>query len=276
MKPFGVAVLAVFVAMIATTASAVAAPPPSNTPGYEDMCDGLTWPRPVPAVTGLIFDGKYEFGQLACLLGARVIDADGNVVYENGRSTGLIGPHRIVEVSPPPGTPIGRHDAVTVKVVHENVGPSGPGPCDWVTTPEASTLLDGLPVAASAFNDHEGSTDFACGYRSDDGSRGVTAWLSLAGAYIVDAATAFDFQTSHGNADVTSIGDLGIAAACVLRNHPSGQRNHLWIVLPGERLLIVSDAGDPGVGPGEACDTLTEFARIAIPRLEGVAASPRR
>jgi len=165
---------------------------------------------------------------------------------------------------------------VTVRVVHEDAGRSGFRPCDWVTTTEASRLLDGLPVTASAFNDHEGSTDVACGYRSDDGSRGITAWLSLTGAYIVDTATAFDFQMSHSNADVTSIGDLGIEAACVLRNHPSGQRTHLWIVLPGERLLIVSATGDPDVGPRESCDTLTELARIAIPRMEGGAANPRR
>jgi hypothetical protein len=95
----------------------------------------------------------------------------------------------------------------------------------------------------------------------------VDAFLALSGAYIVDAATDFNFHMAHGNASVISIDGLGLQAACALTYHPSSERNHLWIVLPGERVLIVSDSGDPDRGPGESCDTLTQFARIAIPRI---------
>jgi hypothetical protein len=94
-----------------------------------------------------------------------------------------------------------------------------------VSTTEASDLLEELPVTASTSRDHEGSTDVACGYTSND----------------------------------------GIQAACVLRNHPGGARHHLWVVLPGERMLIVSCSSGLDRVPGESCDTLTRFAQIAIP-----------
>ena len=271
-KALGIATLVALCVIATSTTPVVTAEPghpPYAAPGYEELCDSLAWPRPMPAVVGLIFDGKYEFGQLACLLGARAVDADGNTVYENGRHTGRIGPHRVVTVSPPPGTPIGRHDPVTVNVVQEeyNGAPSGLRPCDWISMTEASELLGGLPVTTQASGDHKGSTDIVCGYTTKDGSRGVDAFLALSGAYIVDAATDFNFHMAHGNASVTSIDGLGLQAACALTYHPSGQRNHLWIVLPGERLLIVSDSGDPDRAPGESCDTLTRFAQIAIPRI---------
>lgn len=272
-RKLGVAAL-VAVGVTATPTTPLAAaepgPPPYAGPGHNEMCDSLAWPRQMPDVVGLIFDGKYEFGQLARLLGARVVDSDGKTVYENGRNTGVFGPHRIIAVSPPPGTPIGRHDQVTVTVVKEDYNaapPSGLRPCDWISTEEASALLGGPPVTTQASGDHKGSTDIVCGYTTKDGSRGVDAFLTLSGAYVVDAATNFNFHMAHGNASVTSIDGLGIQAACALTYHPSGQRNHLWIVLPGERLLIVSDSGDPRRAPGASCDTLTEFARIAIPRI---------
>jgi hypothetical protein len=72
---------------------------------------------------------------------------------------------------------------------------------------------------------------------------------------------------AHSNEEVTTVDGLGVEAACVLRNHPNGARNHLWVVLPGERTLIVSDSSDLDRTPGESCDTLTRFAQIAIPRI---------
>jgi beta-lactam-binding protein with PASTA domain len=114
----------------------------------------------MPAVVGLIFDGKYEFGQLACLDGVRAIGPDGKIVYAHGRSSG-VGTDRIVAVSPPPGTPIGRHDQVTVNVAPEeynSVPSSGLRPCDWVRTTEASALLGDLPVTTSTLADQKGST----------------------------------------------------------------------------------------------------------------------
>ncbi len=225
----------------------------------------------MPALVGLLFDGKYEFGQLACLDNARAVRPDGRVVYEHGSSSGL-GHNRIVSVSPPPGTPIGRHDPVTVNVVEEDaVPPSGLRPCDSVSESEASELLGGSPVTTDTLGDLKGSTDISCGFTTNDSTRGISSWLALMDARIIDAATEFDFQMAHGNEAVNTVDGLGVQAACVLRNHPSGAKHQLWVVLPGERIYIVSDSGDrdnsPVDRPGESCETLTQFAQTAIPRI---------
>jgi hypothetical protein len=178
----------------------------------------------MPAVVGLIFDGKYEFGQLACLDGVRAIGPDGKIMHEHGRSSG-VGTDRIVAVSPPPGTPIGRHDQVTV-----NVAPGGIQLCPVVGTPAVRLGKDNRSLSASRrlTSHHKHS-------RRPEG--------------VDDAATEFEFQMAHGNATVNSVSGLGVQAACVLRYHPSGDRHHLWLVLPGERIYIASDSGDPDDGP---------------------------
>jgi hypothetical protein len=243
-------------------------PPPERSPGYEQLCSGLSWPRPLPAVVGSIFDEEYEFGQFACLLGVRAVAPDGRVLYEQGRHVWGVGPERIVSVSPPPDTPVGRTDPVTVNVVFEDsktAAPSGYRPCDWVSTAEAENFLGKAPMHTETTGDVTGSTKVACHYSSQDDSVGVGSWLSLVGAHVIDAETEFEFKMAHGNASVSSVNGLGIKAACASVNHPAGAKNALWAVLSGERIYI---ANDDGTG-GESCDTLKQFAQAAIRRIGG-------
>src|SRR6516165_7733989 len=152
-----------------------------HSPGFDEMCDGLAWPRPMPAILGQIFDATYEFNQLACLDALRAITPDGSILYEHGTHIKGLGPLRIVAVSPPPGTPVGRNDEVTVTLVSEDsksVPPSGYRPCDWVSTAEAAGILGGPRVTAKPSLDESGSTVIGCDYINTD-SRQVSSHLLL-------------------------------------------------------------------------------------------------
>jgi hypothetical protein len=54
------------------------------------------------------------------------------------------GDHLITAVSPPPGTPVGRNDMLTVQLAkaHPKAPPAG-RMRDWVTTDEAAAILGG-------------------------------------------------------------------------------------------------------------------------------------
>jgi hypothetical protein len=244
-------------------------PVAERSPGFDEMCDGLTWPRPMPTIVGQIFDATYEFNQLACLDGLRAITPGGSILYEHGRHIKGLGPQRIVAVSPPPGTPVGRDDDVTVTLVSEDsktVPPSGYRPCDWVSTTEAAGIFGGPPVTAQPSLDESGSTVIGCDYINTDSHRQVSSTLLLSGTSIVDAATRFAFRTVAGNATVLrSVSEMGIKAVCILAHYVvpvHDNKYQLWVLLPGERIYIASDEARH-----ESCDTLQQFAHAAIPRI---------
>jgi hypothetical protein len=47
----------------------------------------------------------------------RAITPDGSILYEQGTDISGLEPERIIAVSPPPGTPVGRSDAVAVTLI---------------------------------------------------------------------------------------------------------------------------------------------------------------
>jgi hypothetical protein len=256
-----------------TTASRPAStdvwPVVEHSPGFDEMCDGLAWPRPMPAIVGQILDATYEFNQLACLNGLRAITPDGSILYERGTHIKGLGPQRIVAVSPPPGTPVGRDDEVTVTLVTENsksVPPSGYCPCDWVSTTEAAGILGGPPVTAQPSLNESGSTDIGCDFTNSDSHRQVSSTLLLSGTSIVDAATHFAFRTAPDNATVlSSVSEMGIKAVCILAQYVvpvHDNKYQLWVLLRGERIYLASDEARH-----ESCDALTQFAQAAIPRI---------
>jgi hypothetical protein len=265
----------------ATHTSATAAPStirrgPVPNDAYDRLCASLTWPRQVPAVVGLLdHEGGGEgLGPLDCV---HVVAW----VRPNGSPAGLEAASRIVAVSPAPGTAVGPHDPITLTVVPVQPDePPGNQPCDWVSTTEASRFLGGTPVTThipepgkhDTLEDSEapqtpnvaGSTDLWCSYNSSDNSHMVSTELLLTGAQIVDAATEFHYMTElYG--DSVSVDGVGIKAECVLGDRPDlgdlGSVNKLWVLLPGERIYILSG------WTRESCDTLKQFAQAAIPRI---------
>jgi hypothetical protein len=223
----------------------------------EQLCNGLTWPRPMPAVVGSIWTrGGDDVKQLTCLDGLRGVGPDGSILYNqktfmrDARDS-----YRITAVSPPPGTPVGRHDPVTVTLVPvEKNAPVAYQPCDWVTTAEAAEFLGGIQVITSIDGYELGSTDIECMYASRDKVHEVSSELRLTGAQVVDAASEFAFNTAE---NATSVSGLGMKAACTL----TPNFHELFVLLPGERMYVATGWGH------ESCDTLTQFARKAIPRI---------
>jgi hypothetical protein len=160
-------------------------PPPANTATtpaehtiFERLCNGLTWPRPMPAVVGFFLEeANYELKvqRLTCLERVRGVRPDGSIIYEHNafKAHTSSGWEKITAVSPPPGTPVGPNDPVTVTLVP--MGDNEPHvyqPCDWVTTTEAEGLL-GAPVGNNgriegSMENLAVSTDLNCPYLVGD------------------------------------------------------------------------------------------------------------
>src|SRR5262245_9775653 len=117
----------------------------------------------------------------------------------------------LTAVSPPPGTPTGRHDAVTLQVARiDYSAPPAFQPCDWVTASEASSYLAiPEPVITESSDDGAGSVDTRCGYRSPRYLHNVDSQLMMPGAFPIDAASTY--ATFVGD-DGTAIDGLGLAA----------------------------------------------------------------
>ena len=76
-------------------------------------------------------------------------------------------------------------------------------------------------------------------------------------AHVVDAESEFAFQTAQ---DSTNIADIGIKAACTTpRSRGRFLTRYVYVLLPGERIYVVSGR--------KSCETLTQFARAAVPRI---------
>ena len=247
-------------------AGTATATPGTTTMSREELCDRLSWPRPMPNVVGLIFEDtqQEDLQPLACLTGLRGIGPDGTVVWEkdfykvDADSTF----DRIAAVTPPPGALVGRNDPVTVNLVPINLDdPPAHDPCAWMSTAEASAILGGGPIhirrEGRGLQNFAGSTDLVCYYDSSDYSHVIESELRLTDRHIVDALSEFAFRASR---DSTPVDGVGVKAACgqVPRNN---HIQRLYVVLPGERLYIATGWGE------ESCDTLKRFAQAAIPRI---------
>lgn len=238
----------------------VADPTPAPTTGpttVAQLCDAQTWPRPVPQVVGrLLYQAKD--GALECWDHLKAVAPDGHdPLHAPARPAEKT--YRITAVSPASGTPVGRHDVVTVELAE--IGPAeaaGFKPCDWVTTSEAAAILGG-PVTALPFGGQTGSVDIACIYESrGDVGQGVEVDLRTTGAFAVDAASQFELATRSGH--FTPVTGVGVKAGCVEELTTTPPSTTLVVLLDGDRLLRVTQ----GFG---SCGTLKRFAQLAIPRV---------
>jgi hypothetical protein len=227
----------------------------------EELCNRLIWPRPMPTVVGLILQDSPtgDIGPLTCLDDVQGVLPDGGIVYEHSDfKPNLRGYYRITAVSPPPGTPVGRHDPIKLTVARIDIArqpPSRDRPCDWVAATEAATLL-GTTTVETVTHSVMGDWDVICHYNSVDQSRGVVSELKLTGARVVDAASEFAYRTAQGEAS----SGVGIEARCVPAGPPN-DRHRLYVLLPGEHIYVATGWG------GVSCDILKQFAQAAIPRI---------
>jgi hypothetical protein len=228
-------------------------PPPTS---IQALCDAQTWPRPVPPVVGAILDDAAS-GSLACWDKLKAIAPDGHDAENNSTKDDLDATYRITAVSPPPGTPIGRSDWVTVHVVPVDLYATPPAlhPCDWVTTKEAANLL-GDTAATFPVGDESGSSEPFCNYSA--GSYMVTSQLYLPGSFPVDAATTFSMRAAEGQG--SDVDGLPGPARCTTAQRDAGPLRTLYVLLDGNRVYM-ADALNL------SCDTLKQFAQAAIPRI---------
>lgn len=221
----------------------------------QQLCDSQTWPRPLPNVVGrLLYQAKD--GTLGCWDNVRGVAPDGHDPLHSPAQPAEK-TYRVVGVSPAAGTPIGRHDPVTVDLA--DLDPREPAafrPCEWVSETEARGLMGGQ-VTLEPYGDQAGSVDIACIYnRPGDLGDGVEVDLQSTGAFLVDAASQFALESRHG----TVVDGVGSKAACVDDPTTSPPSTTLLVLLGGDRLLRVIQ------GNG-SCDSLKRFAQLAIGRI---------
>jgi hypothetical protein len=167
---------------------------------------------------------------------------------------------RITAISPPPGTPVGRHDPITVALAPMDYGaPKDFQPCDWVTAGEVAKIF-GLPepIKTDGYVP-PGSVNPRCTYRSP-GRTAVTTTLYVKGAFPVDAAAEY---ARYSGENATAVGGLGLAAQCLTNLHGAEglPYNEVVVLLDGNRLFEVEGLG------AEPCEQLKQFAQTAIDRL---------
>jgi hypothetical protein len=236
-----------------TTASA-AGPAPTTV---EQLCDAQKWPRRMPDVAGQLLSQTIEVGALGCWADTRAVAPDGHDPVNNPDRPE--GDYRITAVSPPPGTPVGHHDVVTVQLA--DVDPNAPAafrPCDWVTTDEAAAILGG-PVTTRPQGVQVGSVDMSCGYSRGLGEDGVASELRLPGAFPVDAVPQFAATAAEDNA--TSVDGVGVKAQCMFEPMTTPPSNTLLVLLSGDRIYRATG------WYGMSCDQLKQFAQAAIGRI---------
>jgi hypothetical protein len=236
-----------------------AASPTAETHGpqptsVQQVCDTQSWPRPVPQVAGLDFDDAGT-GSLACWENLKAIAPDGHDV---ANTPGNNGPYRITDVSPAPGTPIGRNDSVTLHVVPIDLT-AAPAfhPCDWVTADEAARFLGEPSTSTVPTGDWSGSVEPFCTYNS--GSHFVTSQLYLPASFPVDAQTELNMRMASGHG--SEVSGLPGRPYCSITQKDGKTSTTLLVLLGGNRLY-------QALGwKGESCDTLKQFAQAAIPRI---------
>jgi hypothetical protein len=211
--------------------------------------------------------GDVESGALACWDNLKAIAPDGHDVETSTADVTEGKTYRIVDVSPAPGTLIGRNDPVTVHVVPFSLfdAPKTQHPCNWVTNDEAAVLLGGSSVTADPTGDETGSVGPFCMYSS--GPSSVTSQLYLPGSFPADAASEFLFrsavvQSSDGSGVTrsTDVDGLPGPARCTTAQREKGPL-HTLLVLLGDDRLYVADALTVD------CDALKQFAQTAIARI---------
>jgi hypothetical protein len=251
------------IASAMATAAIAGSPAAHAGPTSKQLCDVQTWPRPVPEVVGKIFDpwtkqlpSGVAGGALACWDNVRSVTEDGQ-----DAKTANAAAQQITSVSPAPGTPVGRHEPITLVLAPVDFkAPAAFQPCDWITTTEVADVL-GVPelIKTESLHDRAGSVDPLCVYRSP-GHATVSLQLYEPLAFPIDAPTEFATYTSH---DPTPVDGLGLAAKCLtgLSGTQFRPYNEIVVLLDGNRMLEVEGLD------AEPCDTLKQLAQTAIGRV---------
>lgn len=232
-----------------TSVSTSVARPPATT--IEQLCEQQAWPRPLPDVIGRLLHQTIKVGPLGCWTDVRAVAAGGGTPGN--------GEYRIAAITPPPGTPVHRNDAVTVHVVEaESTTSLAFHPCDWVTVDEAAAVL-GSPAQATPRGDQLASVDIECSYSTGAGGNGMTSELRLPDSFPVDAASQFALTTAAGNAAV--VDGIGLRAQCVYEPTTTPPSTTLQVLLTGARIYRITG------WYGLPCDQLKTFAQTAIGRI---------
>lgn len=246
--------------MTATPSAAATLPNPNGVQptSIQQLCDMQAWPRAVPSVAGLIL-GDADVGALGCWDNIRAIAPDGHDAESDPEDMTQGRTYRITDVSPAPGTLIGRADTVTLKVVPVDLLAVAPAlhPCDWITTDEAAKFL-GASVTTEPVGDEAGSVEPFCEYLSG-GGEGVTSQLFLPGSFPVDAASEFSVRTVAVEQSVDVDGLPG-PARCTTVQREKGPLHTLLVLLSDNRLYSVDTLN-------VSCDALLQFAHTAVARI---------
>jgi hypothetical protein len=229
---------------------------PSST-NEAQLCDELTWPRPVPAIVGTVIG---DAGALLCWDDVRAIAPDGHdpVNQPNDSDKGIA--YRITDISPAPGTPAGRKDVITAHVVPEALLAAQPAfyPCNWVTADEAASFFADSSTTVDPTGDELGAAAPFCTYNS--GSHFVTSQLQLPAYFPVDAQTQLGLSIARGHGN--EVGGLPGRAYCSTSESDNKKSTTLQVLLSGNRLYQAMG------WKSESCNTLKQFAQTAIPRID--------
>lgn len=235
----------------ATSAVATGRQPTS----VAQLCAAQTWPRPVPAVVGMVF-GDVSVGALGCWNNLVPVGPDGHDIPNVDGNAFLI-----TAVSPAPGTLIGPDDTITVHVTPESVWPVTPPlhPCDWITDAEVGSILGQSPSVSLPTDDETGSVAPSCQYTLGSSSTLLLSQLKMPGSFLVDASTDFNFFMAVDEPGEKSIDIDGLPghARCTSVHRDSGELRTLKVLLSNNRTYTIY-ASDM------SCETLKRFAQIAI------------
>jgi hypothetical protein len=212
----------------------------------------------VPSVAGIIL-GDADIGALGCWDNIKAIAPDGHDAESDPEDVVQGRTYRITDVSPAPGTLIGRNETVTVHVAPVDLFAVAPAlhPCDWITTDEAAEFLGASSVTTDPAGDEAGSVAPFCVY--DSGGESVTSQLYLPGSFPVDAASEFGARAAAAEQSVDFDGLPG-PARCTTAQRDKGPL-HTLLVLLGDNRLYSADALNV------SCDTLRQFAQAAVARI---------
>lgn len=256
----------------ASTQQASSAPAPSLPPGpvptsFQQLCDSLPWPRPVPQVAGQLVSITPD--SLDCWMDTlKMIAPDGHDFATSSEDLNMGRSFRVASVSPPPGTMADRHDTITVfgNILEPSevvALPPATYPCSWLTTDEVAQALDVQAVTPSPTGDKTGEADPFCTYSFDNDY--VASQLFTPASLPADAGHMFVFNTaSKSDEPYTDIDGFSGPARCVsTRAGRSATPSHsLWVLLSDNRIYWIH-AGLHDV----PCSSLKALGQKAIQRI---------
>jgi hypothetical protein len=216
------------------------------------LCAVQSWPRPLPAVTGLDLTQAAD-GALTCFDRLRALAPDGHdVMTDHGRAASA--GWTITAMTPPAGTRVGHSDTITLSLAPSDTS-AAPAfhPCDWASD-KALAILDASAVTALPTGDQAGSVDQACDYKSPSGM--VTTELKSPGSFAVGARSEFNELTAVGRG--SELTGLSGRAYCGVTTNGGKTTSELMVLLSEGRAY--HELG----WNGQSCKLLKRFAQAAL------------